>query len=308
VTILKQPERSLTEKSLAALGTTAKVVCFPITLLIYLIVESLSQLAASQGLGTDQQVRNIDALKREKLRAMGGEEIKFGMTKETVLEGMFFESDPIVKNPKPKAILLCTGSHQSYEHYAIPMVKELKAMGHNVMVFNYEGFGQSQGKRSEEGVYRSVEAAYQYLKQEKNCSDDSIIAWGYSLGSGAVSDLTAKHSVDVVIDRGFSSMSEFAYKAAPDGLKTIAKIIFMIGAYFNNIDKLANTQARVFVAQGTQDATMIAEKHGQKLQQVLSQNPNAFYKEINSPHHHTDEQVWFSKDPERAMVQEFLSK
>jgi predicted alpha/beta-fold hydrolase len=275
---------------------------------MYLIVESLSLIASSQGLGTDSQVRNTDDSKREKLRTMGGEEIKFGMAKEAVLEGMYFKADPTVDNPKPKTILLCTGSHQSYEHYAIPMVKELKAMGHNVLIFNYEGFGKSEGKRSEAGVYRSVEAAYQYLKQKKECPDDSIVAWGYSLGSGAVSDLTAKHHVDVVIDRGFSSMSEVAHEVAPTGLKTMAKIIFMVGAYFNNIDKLASTQAKVFIAQGTRDGTMIAEKHGQKLQHVLSENPNAVYQEIDMAHFHDDDYVWFSGYPERALVQDFLSK
>lgn len=307
--ILKSPELHLSDITLSALITSVKILFAPITLLVMLIVKSLAMIASSNGLGTDEQVKETDLHKRNKLAAMGGEAISFGLEEQAVLEGMFFRANRAPKdNKKSKTILLCTGSHQSYEYYAIPMVRSLLSMGHNVMVFNYEGFGKSCGMASEEGVYRSIDAAYQYLVQEKKCPKESIVAWGYSLGSGAVSELASKHTVDIVIDRGFSTMSEVAYSAAPTGLKTVAKMIFMIGAHFNNLRKLTTAKGRAFIAQGKHDQTMPKEIHGAYLKEVIQSNPQAIYKEVNSAHSHSDEHVWFDAGEDRHQIESFLAR
>lgn len=281
-----------------------KIIFAPITLLALLVGQSLSFVACSFGVGTGS-ARQTDSNKRNELRAMGGVDIQFRIAGQSQLEGMFFESNGT--NPNPKTILLCTGSHQSYEFYACPMVEALVSMGHRVMVFNYEGFGKSGGARTEEGVYRSTEAAYQYLKQEKGCSDDSIVAWGYSLGSGAVADLSANHPVDIVLDRPFSSMSQVAYQAAPYGLKTLAKIIFIGGAHFNNIRKISTNQSNVFIAQGRRDMQMLASHHGEPLIRFLAHNSKAMYREVNSGHLH-NYRVWFAHGSDRDAVENFLAR
>lgn len=288
-----------------ALKLTVKILFAPITLLNYLIFLSFSQVASSSGLGTKAQIKPINEEKRAQLLALGGQEILFGFHKKSVLEGMFFQSN--IPNPQAKTILLCTGSHLSYENYAVPMVKTLRSMGHHVMVFNYEGFGKSEGVSSEKSIYKSTEAAYQYLKQEKGCQDENIVGWGYSLGSGAVSDLASKHTIDVVIDRGFSSMSEVAYQAAPFGLKTIARIIFFVGERFNNLSKLKKTQGRIFIAQGMHDDTMKEEHHGKFLQRTTSHKQNVIYRKVDSKHHHSDH-VWFQSGEDRTLVENFLNK
>lgn len=293
-------------KALAALGLSIKVLFAPVTLLAYLIFKSFSKIASSASLGIEAEVRHVDQENRSTLLDLGGEEILFGFDEKPVLEGMFFQANP--STPNAKTILLCTGSHLSYEKYAIPMVEALLSMGHHVMIFNYEGFGNSEGARSEEAVYRSVEAAYQYLKQEKECPDENIVGWGYSLGSGAVSNLALKYHVDIVIDRGFSSMSEVAYQTAPRGLKTVAKIIFIVGAHFDNVSKLKKAQGNIFIAQGMQDTRMREEHHGKLLWDAVSCDPRAVYQyqEVNSGHLNNDP-VWFGiAGNDRACVEQFL--
>ena len=293
------------EKALVALKIGVKIIFFPITLLAYLIYKSCANYASSEGLGNEATVRNINYGDRLRLISLGGQEILFGFEGESLLEGMFFQADS--PNSHSKTVLICAGSHSSYENDTVPMVEALKSMGHNVMVFNYEGFGNSNGTRSEEGIYRSVEAAYQYLKQAKNCADENIVGWGYSLGSAAVSDLASKHQVDIVIDRGFSSMSEIAHQKAPRGLKTIAKIIFLVGARFDNLSKLEKSSGHVLIAQGIQDTLMVEERHGKFLQNAVCKNQYAIFKQVNSAHQHTD-QVWFEIGEDRAVVEGFLSR
>lgn len=303
--LISENNQSRSEKALAVLGLGVKILFIPITLLVYLIYKSCANSASSAGLGNETTLRDIDEEKRLELLSLGGQGIRFGFEGKPLLEGMFFQANR--SNPNAKTVLVCTGSHLSYEKYAVPMVKALKSMGHNVMVFNYEGFGNSEGTRSEEGIYRSVEAAYQYLKQEKKCGDENIVGWGYSLGSAAASDLAAKHKVDVVIDRGFSSMSEVAYHEAPWGLKTIAKTIFLVGAHFDNLSKLKKSSGNILIAQGVQDTKMKEEFHGKYLKNAVSNNQYAIYRQVQSAHIHSDE-VWFGIGEDRAVVEQFLNR
>jgi hypothetical protein len=145
------------------------------------------------------------------------------------------------------------------------------------------------------------------LKQEKHCSDESIVAWGYSLGSGAVSELAIKHPVDVVIDRGFSSMGAVAYDTAPTGLKTVAKVMFVVGSHFNNCDKLVKAEGSIFVAQGILDTTMKQESHGEKLKKLAEKNQNIIYKEVNSRHAH-GAVVWFQEGEDQQKILDFLNR
>lgn len=283
-----------------------KITLLPITILSYLIKKIFSTLAASQGLGNKNEIRNIDFVKKDKLLNMGGQPICFGFNKKALLEGMFFHASLPAENSK--TILICAGSHHSYEEYTIPMVKAFISMGHNVMVFNYEGFGKSGGVASEKGVYRSVEAAYQYLKQEKGCKDEEIVAWGYSLGSGAVTNLASNHDIPIVLDRGFSSMSKVAYQSAPKGLKTIARIIFSLGARFDNFNKLKKIKGKVLVAQGMNDLTMKWKHHGKYLHDSILKNPHAVYLSVKSAHHHSDDKVWFSIGKDRRSVENFFNQ
>lgn len=299
-TLIKESQPCST-KILNGIIIVIKILIAPITILAYLIFKSISQFTSKKGLGTDVEATHVDEGKREQLLNLGGQEISFGFKDEPVLEGMFFET-----SANAKTILLCTGSHFSYEKYAVPMIEAFKSMGCNVMLFNYEGFGNSKGERTEEGVYRSVEAAYQYLKQEKKLKDENIVAWGYSLGSGAVSELASKHKIDIAIDRGFSSMSEVAYQIVPNGQKTIARILFIIGTHFDNLSKLKKAKGNILIAQGINDNVMKEEFHGRYLKEAISNNPKATYAEVDTGHHHKD-QVWFGAEKGKAIVQQFLS-
>lgn len=304
--ILFRPTKTTSEKIRSGSIKAGKIIFFPIALLVHLIHKSLSNVASTHGLkGTT--AKQVDLEKRNQLLAAGGENISFGYKNDSILEGMFFHSK--TKAHPQKTILICTGSHQSYEHYALPMVKALMDMGHNVMTFNYHGFGKSVGKASEKGVYESVEAAYQYLTQKRKLDDTSIVAWGYSLGSGAVAGLTQKQAMDIVIDRGFSSMSKVAEQQAPKYQKSAAKVIFRIGAHFDNISKLKKFTGRAFVAQGSDDTTMTKSDHGDLLNKALGKRAKVkVYETVDSLHQHHDT-VWFGQKGTKdyQAIQKFLS-
>lgn len=69
----------------------------------------------------------------------------------------------------------------------------------NIMAYDYTGYGLSTGSEtgarqgpSENMIYRNIEAAYKYLREQRNIPASSIILYGRSLGSGPSCYLAAK--------------------------------------------------------------------------------------------------------------------
>ncbi len=281
-----------------------KIIFFPITALYALLCYGCSVIAYRFGVGATGE---IDEDLRSELKRMGGEEVSFFAEDMRKLEGMHFA------NPRPVAgaqtVLICSGSHGSYEKYTVPMVDALLKQGHHVMVFNYRGFGKSKGGPSETGFYLDAEAAYQYLKSVQGRSDDQIAVLGYSMGSGPATDLAAHHKIKLILDRYFSSMKEVATDEG--GLP--AKVIFHLGgAVFDVKEKIKNVEGRIFLARGASDE-MTKPYQLESLKSALAPNPNASFVTVSSSHHHyTNSGLWFHPEntvnaAQRQQLMGFLS-
>ena len=284
-------------------NTALKILFFPITAIYYLLNYLCSKIAYSFGVGATNQV---DTLKRDELKRLGGQEVAFITEDKVQIEGMYFN------NPRPErsaqTILICSGSHASYEKHTVPMVDALQKLGHHVMVFNYRGFGKSAGSPSEEGFNLDVEAAYQYLQSVKGKSDHQITVWGYSMGTAPATGLAVNHRVKLVLDRYFSSMKDVAH----DNGGLIANWIFHLGgAGFDIKEKIKQVQGQIFLARGSYDTTM-KPYHEEHLRSSLGSNGRASFVSVDSPHlHNSNMGLWFHSDNiannlHRAHLQRFL--
>jgi len=59
-----------------------------------------------------------------------------------------------------------------------------------VLMFDYRGYGMSEGKPDEESLYADTDAALAWLKQ-KGLTDGRLVIYGYSLGTSAATEITA---------------------------------------------------------------------------------------------------------------------
>jgi len=76
-----------------------------------------------------------------------------------------------------------------------------------VVVYNYRGYGNSEGTPSLDGVCEDAVGAYDYLVREEHVEGDHIIAYGESFGSGVTGQLVARRKVGgVILQSGFSSL------------------------------------------------------------------------------------------------------
>ena len=62
-------------------------------------------------------------------------------------------------------------------------------LGAAVLLFDYRGYGRSEGSPDEEGTYRDARAAHRWLVEEKRVPPDRLVIFGESLGSAVALDL-----------------------------------------------------------------------------------------------------------------------
>jgi fermentation-respiration switch protein FrsA (DUF1100 family) len=85
-----------------------------------------------------------------------------------------------------------------------------------VFIMDYRGYGRSEGKPSEEGLYLDARAAWQYLVGERRVSPDRIVLFGKSLGGAVAVDLaTEVDPAGVIIQSSFTSVPDMAARHFP---------------------------------------------------------------------------------------------
>lgn len=129
------------------------------------------------------------------------------------LNGWFFPASTNSHRPR-LAVLVCHGNAGNISH-RLDLSIALLATGVNVFVFDYRGYGRSQGRPSEEGTYRDAQAAYQWLRQ-KGFPGTNIIAFGESLGGGVAAELAAREPVGgLVLQSTFTSIPDMGAELFP---------------------------------------------------------------------------------------------
>jgi uncharacterized protein len=88
-------------------------------------------------------------------------------------------------------VLFCHGNGGNVSYYVNTM-SVLHQMGVHCFVFDYRGYGLSEGKPTEEGTYADTMAAYQWLVNKKGVEADKIVICGWSLGGCIATELAGK--------------------------------------------------------------------------------------------------------------------
>jgi fermentation-respiration switch protein FrsA (DUF1100 family) len=129
------------------------------------------------------------------------------------LNGWYF---PAATNSPRKnlAILVCHGNGGNLT-YLKKLYGRLAATGANVLLFDYRGYGNSEGKPSEEGTYRDAQAAYAWLRQT-GFAATNIFIYGESLGGGVASGLAlCEASGGLILESTFSSTVDVGVERFP---------------------------------------------------------------------------------------------
>lgn len=72
-------------------------------------------------------------------------------------------------------------------------------LGFNVLIIDYRGYGQSDGRASESGLYRDARAAWRHLLDVRKFPPHHIVVFGRSLGGAVAADLATRVTPAAVI-------------------------------------------------------------------------------------------------------------
>ena len=118
-----------------------------------------------------------------------------------------------VSGPNARFTFLAFHGNASNIANRAPTYEFLRNTPANVLALEYRGYGHSEGKPSEAGIYLDAEAAYQYLVNERRLDPNSIISFGQSLGTAVATHLAADHVVGgVILEAPFPSAARVASK------------------------------------------------------------------------------------------------
>jgi fermentation-respiration switch protein FrsA (DUF1100 family) len=146
----------------------------------------------------------------------------------------------------------------------------LQRLPANVLAVDYRGYGRSEGRPSERGIYLDALAAFDYLTKERGIPPEQIVVLGQSLGSAAATELARKRRVaGVILEAGFPSARRVAQVAM-----LLPGISYIIRSKFDSAAKLKEIRVPVLVAHCTADP-VLPYKLGEELFAAASQ-PKTF--------------------------------
>jgi len=114
----------------------------------------------------------------------------------------------------PLATLFLHGNAGNISH-RIDRIREITAAGSALLLVDYRGYGRSEGRPTEKGLYADAEAAYQHLIAT-GWKPEQILVHGESLGSAVAVDLAARRPCGgVVLESPFTSARDVAARVLP---------------------------------------------------------------------------------------------
>jgi uncharacterized protein len=120
--------------------------------------------------------------------------------------------------PKPNArgvVLFCHGNAGNISH-RLEYIQLFDKLGFSTFLFDYRGYGKSEGKPSELGTYFDALGAWTYLVDKRFVSPEEIVVYGESLG-GAVGAWLAKERrpAALILASSFTSLPDVAASLYP---------------------------------------------------------------------------------------------
>jgi prepilin-type processing-associated H-X9-DG protein len=189
----------------------------------------------------------------------GGEEVWFRTADGVNLYGWFFRST----KGEAKAVVVYFHGNGGNVSYCDWVGVNLAARGFDVLLFDYRGYGRSEGEPAgEQELYADADAALDYVLQERGARPESVVLYGQSLGTAAAVDVALRRGCGaLVVESGLSSAGDMAGAVMPwlpGFVRGLTK------NKFDSVGKIPRVRCPVLIVHGERDDIIPAEQ-GRKL-------------------------------------------
>lgn len=192
------------------------------------------------------------------------EDVLFRSRDETALHGWY------IPNQASKGVVLFFHGNAGNISHRGESIAIFHRLGLNVFIFDYRGYGRSQGKPGEKGLYLDAAAAWDYLTRTRGIEGSNIILFGRSLGGVVATKLASEvEPAALIVESAFSSARDFARSIFP----ILSRLTFM--RYdFNAASYIKGVTCPVLILHSPDDEIM-PYMLGEKLYRAANE-PKAF--------------------------------
>lgn len=133
---------------------------------------------------------------------------------------------------------------------ALGLVAFWNALGANVLVPEYPGYGLSAGRASEAGCYAAADAALAQLAARPDVDPARVVAAGLSLGGGVAIDLASRAPVAGLIGLAtFTNLGDVVRKFVP-----FPPAALLLRGLFPSDRKIGRVRCPILLVHGTRDS------------------------------------------------------
>lgn len=202
----------------------------------------------------------------------------WGRASRLPLEDVWFSSEDgtrlfgwYVAARRPSAVLLwCHGNAGNIIHRLENLIA-LYEIGVSVFLFDYRGYGRSEGIPSESGLYQDAHAAYRYLTDVRQVDPARLVIFGRSLGAAVAGQLASDQKIaGLILESAFPSVAAMA-KEQFNGLPAH----WLLSSRFSLIEHLPSIRVPILMIHGDQD-TIVPFSLGEQVFRAAP-NPKSFY-------------------------------
>lgn len=183
----------------------------------------------------------------------------YGIPREAVEEHLFETSDGEMlyswycRSPRPVAsAVYCHGNKGNLTSTA-QIIPRLLDSGINVLVFDYRGFGRSEGTPSINGVVSDGVAAARFHERVRPKALPSIL-YGYSLGGAVAAQVIKRHPFDaLILQSTFTTLPQITRSLFPH-----LPLHFLVGKRFDTVSVMRHLTIPLLVIHGAADEVIPA--------------------------------------------------
>jgi uncharacterized protein len=119
----------------------------------------------------------------------------------------------------------------------------------NIFIFDYRGYGRSEGKVSEEGTYLDGKAAVGWLRAHRDVDEKSLVLFGRSLGAAVAAEIAAGMGyAALILESPFASIREMARASLP-----LLPIGPLLSTRYDVVEKVRKIKSPLLVLHGDRD-------------------------------------------------------
>jgi alpha-beta hydrolase superfamily lysophospholipase len=186
----------------------------------------------------------------------GAEDIFFDTTPGVRLHAWYWRANK--DRPAPVTVLYAHGNAGHVQRFS-PAAAHIASLGFDVLLYDYRGYGRSQGESEDERtLFADGRAAMEYLVRTRGVTAGSIAHYGYSLGSAVSAELSVNHpcraAILVAPLASISAQVTAMYPWVPKPLHMLTR------SRFDTVGKIDRARCPVMVVHGDHDQIISVEQ------------------------------------------------